>query len=461
MFCIEGQTAEKANLFKQKKQNSKAQVKIPKNTKHKKQLVFKKISKKRKPASKTPITKKSFLKNKNLKKTKQESPSDKGMGYKIPYIKTGGLFGKMRLKKGDIIQSIDGKSVHSKKQIYRTLSLVWKKQKKFSLFITRNKRDFLVSYKIVPFKTKKKILVSNIQKIKDKRFLKGKRKIAASKNKKDLKAKKTLVPEKYKSHLQRAFVVTLNSFIYEKPDFDAPQLYPLATGEKILISKKIFRPPHNFGSFYKVFLIRPKKIVGYISEAEVVPEFLKQADKYEVNPAYKLAQKQMKEDKVLDVNLIDKAKKQRQPSQKPSSKNNRKRYAGLSLGVSGYAPTQKDILVGLKLSGYNLLISSVNMDFNFTFTPYDFKFFHFDILTAYPLFKANPYYFFIMGGLKFDINRRVQDIRKQNDPGISGALSLLIPINQKLLFRVDGKAEYGLSTKSFLPLFLGSLQVAF
>ena len=233
-------------------------------------------------------------------------------------------------------------------------------------------------------------------------------------------------------------------------------------GKKILISKKIFRPPHNFGSFYKIFLFRPKKIVGYISEAEIAPEFVKQADEYKVNPIYKLAQKQMKEDKALDINLFEKKpKKRHREEQVNSSRNNKKRYVGLSLGFSGFSPSEKEVLVGLKLSGYNLLISSLNMDFNLLTSFYKPNFFHFDILTSYPLIKTSQYFLYLSGGIKFDINHRLKDIRKQNDPGVAGALSLMIPLNQKLLLRLEAKTEYGLSTKSFLPLFLSSLQIAF
>lgn len=464
-FCIGGQAVEKEKLSKRKKQSLKAQLKIQKNIHSRKQFASKKNSGKRELASKTPVAKKASLKDINSKRTKQSITSDKSSGYKIPSVKAGSLFKKMRLKKGDIVQSIDGKSVHSKKHIYRALAQTEKKQKKFSLFITRNKKDFLISYQLVPFKTKRRIFISDIQKIKNKAKVTNKRELASSNNKQISQAKKTLVPKKYKSHLQRAFVVTLNSFIYEKPDFDAPQLYPLATGEKILISKKVFRPPHNFGSFYKIFLVRPKKIVGYVSEAEVVPEFLKNTGKYEANPAYKLAQKQMKEDKVLDIDLIDKVNKQRQTNKQMPSKNNKKSYVGLSVGFLAHSPFitpfEKNVIVGLKFSGYNLLLSSVNMDFNFAFTPYDFQFFHFDALAAYPLLGGHSYHLFILGGLKFDINRRMQDIARQNSPGVSGALSLLIPINQKFLFRVDAKTEYGFGDHSFLSIFLSSLQMAF
>ena len=467
-FCVGGQAVETTKLFKKGKQSLKEQSKTQKNIRSKKRQASKKISKKRKPASKTPVVKKASLKNTSSQESKQKMASESS-GYKIPYIKKGSLFRKMKLRKGDIVHSVDGKSVHFKKHIYQTLSLAGKKQKKISLFVTRNKKDFLISYKLVPFKTKRRIVISEVQKIKNKSKLENKRELASTKNKAVSKAKKNLVPEKYKSHLQRAFVVTLNSFVYEKPNFDAPQLYPLATGEKILISKKIFRPPHKFGSFYKIFLTHPKKIVGYVSEAEVIPEFLKKADKYENNQAYKLAQKQMKEDKVLDVDLIDKVNKQRRANKKPPSRKKGKNYIGLSAGFLAYPPfnlyerdvIEKNVVVGLKLSGYNLLLSSVNMDFNFAFTPYDFKFFHFDALVAYPLLGGSSYHLFVLGGLKFDINRRMQDMARQNSPGVSGALSLLIPFSQRLLFRVDAKAEYGFGDPSFLSILLSSLQIAF
>ena len=488
LFCIEGQTVEKANLSKQ---NSKTQLKIQKNTQKTRQIASKKVSKTKKTADKAKVVETLSTKKSSLKKTSQKTAGPKRAGYKISHIKTGDIFGKMKLKKRDTILSIDGKSVNSKKQIHQILSLAGKKQKNFSVFITRNKQDFLISYKIAPFKTKRKMFISNVQRIKDKiPVVEQRRGIATSKikessktkkpsvkaspakakNKKSSKTKKTIVPEKYRTHLQSAYVVAMNSFIYEKPDFDSPQLYPLSIGEKILISKKIFRPSHNFGSFYKILLIRPKKVVGYISEAEVVPEFIKQNNKYEANTIYKIAKKQMKEDRALDIDLIDKvnSQKQKNPQKITTPKNNKKRYVGLSVGFLAYPPPvhfEENILAGLKLSGYNLLIPSINIDFNFTFTPYDFKFFHFDILSSYPLLKFGSSHFFIMGGLKLDIDHRIQDPEKQINPGVAGVLALLIPIGQKLLFRLDAKAEYGLAQRpnhqAFSSSFSSSLQIAF
>ena len=455
-------------------------------------------------ASQKKLAKSPSLKLVNLQKAKQKPDAIKTSGYQIRYIKKESLFEKIKLQKDDIIQSIEEQPIYSKKQVYQTISKIVKKQKKFSMTITRNKKNFLIDYKIDISKEKKRFLISNVQKIKtliktkktsekksktiqDKEIKKTKmvqneketktNKAKAIKNKqketnptdepetdqdeKPAKVKKQLVPEKYKTHLQKAYVVSPNSFVYKKPDFDSQKLYPLAIGKKILISKKIFRPSHNFGSFHKVFLFREKKVVGYISEAEVVSEFLSQKGKHKSNPAYRLAKKQIEQDKVLDLDLIEKVRQQNQTKPKtPPATKSKRRYVGLSMGFlynSPFTLTQKDIYIGLKLSGYDLLISYLNMDLNLT-ADLDFKFFHFDILTALPILKSDPYYLFVMGGLKLEANTRVND---PVDYGAAGALSLVIPANQKLLLRIDAKAEYGLRTQSYIYSFLGSLQVPF
>ena len=481
---------------------SKPKPKLQKNLSKRKLSALKKSA----LAGQPKTAKQSLAKNTNLKKARRKLIDNKTTGWKVPYIKRGSLLGKMKLKKGDVIQSIDDQPVHSKKQVYQTLLSFSKKQKKTSLFITRNKKNFLVLYKIEPFKAKKKFTIANVKRVKKKsvsikkksKTRNRRRSLASVPNQKTVnpnrsksqfskktalqkekstdkqktviqnqppdKTKQNIVPEKYRPHLQVAYVAALNSFVYKKPNFDSPQLYPLPVGKKILISKKIFRPHHNFGSFYKVFLFKEKKIVGYISEAEVVPEFLKQNGTHTVNPAYKLAKKQMAKDKVLDINLIDKERNKKQMKKQqlpPKPANNKKRYIGLSLGFLGDTFStldQRDVYLGLKLSGYNLLISYLNMDLNLMTTPYDFKFFHFDILATYPLLRSPSYHLFAAGGFNSTINKRNED---PVDYGFSGALSLVIPLSQKFLFRTDAKITYGLRTRSFLYGLLGSLQMAF
>ena len=240
--------------------------------------------------------------------------------------------------------------------------------------------------------------------------IKGKSK---QKRKRSLKTgeKKSLVPDKYKPHLQKAFVISVNSFVYKKPDFDAQKLYPLQVGKNILISKKVFRPPHNFGSFYKVFLFRETKVVGYISEAEVAPEFIKFKGKYKINPAYKLAKEQLEKDKVLNLDLLENVNQAPQTETESSEKkDNSKNYIGLSAGVlkdNNYDLNPKDTYFGLKLSGYNLLISYLNMDLNLL-TSSDLSSFYLDILIAHPLLKVHPCYLLLMGGGKISANTNIR-----------------------------------------------------
>lgn len=440
----------------------------------KKPSIQKNLAKKNKTKSRRPAN----VKNKSSSKIKTQLALSKNTGWKVPYIKKRSFLGKMKLRKGDIIHSISGQAVHSKKQVYQVLSSLSKKQKKVSLFVTRNKKDFLISYKVESFKKKKRFIVSSIKLVKNKTASNKKQKKtkkSSLKNKKPVvqktkKAKQNIVPEKYKAHLQRAYVGSLNSFVYQHPNFDSQALYPLPVGQKILISKKIFRPSHNFGSFYKVFLFREKKIVGYISEAEVIPEFLKKNGKYTSNKTYKSAKKQIAKDKVLDLDLIEKSKKQNKQNQQaqqqatPESKSKTKRYVGLSFGALSsnlFSLRPNNLYAGLKLSGYDLLISYLNMDLNLMADVYSFKFFYFDILAAYPIAQAPPFFhLFALGGLNMSVNKE-KDLKDPVDYGFSGALSAITPIKKNILFRIDAKAIYSLRNQPFRYGLLGSLQIAF
>lgn len=268
--------------------------------------------------------------------------------------------------------------------------------------------------------------------------------------------------------MQKAYVASPNSFVYKKPNFDSQALYPLPIGKQILISKKIFRPHHNFGSFYKILLFEPKKVVGYISEAEVISEFLKQKGKYIANPSYTLAKKQMNKDRALDIDIINKSQQKSQTDEKKSSrkaaqksKDFRKRYAGLSVGFSNHVLSYlepRDLQVGLKLSGYNLLLSYLNMDMNLTASAYDFQSFYFDILAAYPLMQSQPYHFYALMGGNMSIDRSLGGVE---DYGFSSAISWLIPLDKKLLLRGDGKLNYGFMTRGIHYGLLISLQMRF
>ena len=428
------------------------------------------------------------LKAEALKKNRKRKAKvkDKSLGWKIPYIKSAGIFQKMKLKKGDIILEIEGRPIRSQKTLRQRLSLIIKTQKAFSLTVARGGKSFVISYKVIAFKRKKRLKVAAVrarsseipaenasQKAPGAKMpprqaqQKAGKKKPAKKSSKKPPTPQALVPEKYKNQLQLAFISSLNSFVYEEPNFDSQQLFPLETGKKVLISKKIFRPAHKFGSFYKLFLVKPKKIVGYVSEAELIPEFLKsEKGGSSPNPAFKEALLQIKRDGVLDINLKDEIKKKSAPQEEPksSSSSGKKVYAGAGLGIFGFdTVSEKNILIGLKLSGYRLLVSSWNMDINVLTAPFDFKFFYLDASIAYPLASSAFYHLFATGGLKFAVNYREENPQQQISPGPVAGLSLLIPFNPKTMLRVDLKAKYSLggSANGLGGGALGALQTVF
>ena len=368
----------------------------------------------------------------------------------------------MQLKKGDIIFYIKKQAVQNKKQVYKILSKTLKKEKKMSVVIKRANKSLSLFYRILPYKNKKKLLLAKIEKLSSPQQILTQKKIQKN-------TKKPLVPEKYKPYMQRAYVSSLNSFVYKKPDFDSLKLYPLSIGKQILISKKIFRPPHNFGSFYKVFLFKEKKVIGYISEAEVISEFKKEGIGFKFNPSYKLAKKYVQSNKILDLNSIEEIKnshqKRKKQKQKQQSSKNRK-YVGLSAGsmfydISAGSP-KENWFIGFKLSGYNLLISYLNMDINLT-SSYNWRKFYLDILTGYPVLKSSHYHLLAMGGLMLNLNldRNLKMNQESVDYGLAGALSLLVPLNHNITFKLEAKTGYQIRKQKFPLGFSTSLQVAF
>ena len=441
---------------------------------------------KRRIASKKPHSAKS-AKQQSSRRNNQQHTTELGAnhGWKIPYIKRGGGFQKMKLKKGDIILRLEGRPVRSKKDLQNRLSGIIKKQKGFSLTVARGGKSFLISYKIVPFKRKKRLKITAVRESgPDSPSISAKPGAKKTAHKPAQKAKPTknpantqepssqaLVPEKYKNRLQLAFISSLNSFVYERPDFDSQQLLSLQPGQRVLVSKKIFRPEHKFGSFHKIFLAQPQKIVGYVSEAEVIAEFLKnkKGKGQSPNPIFKKARRQIKRDGALDINLKNEiqrktaAKRKTKPSDSSGS-SGKKTYIGFSAGLLQFYKTsevsEKDILFGLKLSGYRLLLSSLNTDINVLAAPYDMKFFHLDAALTYPLYRSPFYHLFALGGMKFTVNHR-EEKTKQIRPGALAGGALIIPLHQRILFRTDIRLEYSLGGAGFGGSALCALQTAF
>ena len=456
------------------------------------------------------------MKNKSGRKVSQAS-----RGYQIPYSKKSELLDKMKLKPGDYVLSIDHKQIDSQSSFYRNLNLAFKKTKVFHVRFKRENEYMILIYESTPHKSssrynkyKLKILnkgssrqiasssaktssnkvspkaASSSSKTKTSPSNKVSSKAASSSSKtktspsnkvspkksslpqssskvKSPSKRKSLVPEKLKDHVQRAYVSRSNSFVYLEPNFDAPKIQSLSIGRHILISRKIFLPPHSFGSFYRVFLFREKKRIGYVSEAEVISEFIKKDGGYSPNSNYKKAKWYKAKKQVLKIEEIEdntpqskKLERQREARKRLSLKTNFKKYAGVSLGYSPYlnSPSQlyENTFLGLKLSAYS---SKIHLDFNADLYRYKASS---SLLAGIPFIKSNNYSLFLLGGGLISYNYSPSNnYLYPIDYGPLGAVSFLIPLNKKFLLKLEFKGIYEIRNQLASLKLLSGLQFTF
>ena len=103
--------------------------------------------------------------------------------------------------------------------------------------------------------------------------------------------------------IQRAYVTRNQAILYQKPDFDSPQLTRVKNNRIIAVSTRIYRPKNLFGSFYKVYINKPKKIRGYISEVDVITQFIQAKKGFKENQMYWAREKVLRE--VKDQSSIE------------------------------------------------------------------------------------------------------------------------------------------------------------
>ena len=106
--------------------------------------------------------------------------------------------------------------------------------------------------------------------------------------------------------IQRGIVIEHNAIVYKDHDFDSEQIARIPQNTVIVISTKIYRPANLFGSFYKIYMNKPKKIRGYISEIDVISQYKRAKGKIILNETYKerehvLKQVKMKKDPSLKL----------------------------------------------------------------------------------------------------------------------------------------------------------------
>ena len=376
---------------------------------------------------------------------------------------------KLDLKKGDIVQSFNGKSLSSQGEFFKKILLV-KKGKFLSIKLKRKNKNYSFIYKNIGGNKYRLIKKS-----------KKRRKTQVKKTNKISKPKKKNILGKYKSHLQHGYIIAAEGLIYKKPNFDSEQIFYLTSGTKALLSKKIFTPSHRFGTFYKIFIKKPKKIVGYISEVDVIPEY-ESKSKNKSNPKYKLVEKQLTKHGNFNLESLNKNKNflpKRPHGKSAAGKGSStqplrlRRYGGFSMSRKYDSELVindifKDMLFGLKFSGKNLLLSNIETDINLSVSS-DFKVYYSDILIGYPLVGGYKYTVYIMGGVKVNYYNPPLPVGFEQKPtfnvrldlGPVASLSFVYPFKDRLVLRADLKLEYGISAKKTEAAFLASIQMGF
>ena len=351
----------------------------------------------------------------------------------------------------------------------------------FFILIERNKRQYILNYKVIGKRSyelvkttdlRKKLFQTKTKK-RAKKSKKTKKKSSLSKKRFSKSSKKKNILEKYKAYLQNAYVVSPVSFVYKDPDFDSEQLHHLKAGENIIVSKKVFTPSHRFGTFYKVFIKKPKKVVGYVSEIETVPEFVIYNNKPVKNVCYTKVKKQIKKTgSFIPSSLAEGEFSCRGGSKAISSYQDKKnrfvttgpRYFGVSGSwLFDIFTGQQQPFVGLKLSGKRLLIPFLDTDINalFGFSESfnswwsgDFKMYA-DLLFGYPLIGSDKFTMYALTGVGMEY------FKKSYDWHMATSLSLRIPINNEFAFRTDAKLNFSIINQSLKPIIALSVQRTF
>ena len=126
--------------------------------------------------------------------------------------------------------------------------------------------------------------------------------------------KKKILPK----HLQKAYVIQKDAIIYARPDFDATQIIRIPSGTLVTVSKTIYRPKTSFGTFYRIYINKPKKMKAYISEIDVVPRYIRSGSKHKINPSFNEVKKNLS--RLEDMQFNSEPEKEINFSNTPASK---------------------------------------------------------------------------------------------------------------------------------------------
>ena len=276
------------------------------------------------------------------------------------------------------------------------------------------------------------------------------------------------------SYLQKAYVIQKNAIVYTRASFDSIQITNVPAGTLVTISKKIYRPETRFGTFHRIYINKPKKIKAYISEIDVVPRYIRSGSKFKNNPSFAQVKKKLRY--VKDFQFNADPEDELDFSDTPLSK---MKFIGMNIAYSWLTYESQSSFFpswffGLKLSGRGIPINDVITDMSLmvSFDPpviggdvlKNGYILMGDFLFKLPLFEA-PFFSFQLGaGLMAKLKGALapEDLAlSEVGAGIAGSASLILKINERFSFLVEGKGYYDLSEEGMVPVMVGGLLVTF
>ena len=275
------------------------------------------------------------------------------------------------------------------------------------------------------------------------------------------------------SYLQKAYVVQKDALIYSRPDFDATQITRIPAGAVVTISKKIYRPKSRFGTFYRIYIHKPKRIRAYVSEIDVVPRYIKSGAGFKLNPNFDQVKKKLKYVKDFQYNRSE-PEDSLELGDTPISK---MRLIGMTVSYEGLTYQLQEPsfwFFGLKLSGKGLPIDKIFTDINLMFSVsapvIDGKqlergyLLMADFLFKLPLFEV-PHFLLTAGAggmIKLKgASRPADPARSQVGAGPAGATALTLRVHDRLAILIEGKLYYDLPENKTVPMLSGGLLAGF
>ena len=291
--------------------------------------------------------------------------------------------------------------------------------------------------------------------------------------------KKTPAPVKaLPSYLQKAYVIQKKAFVYARADFDSLKITRIPAGTLITISKKVYKPKTLFGTFYRVYLAKPKKIRAYISEIDVEPRWVRQGGGYKKNPAFKQAKNRLSRIRDFEVNAVS--------SEDDLNWENRSlshlRMVGMTAGFARLAYHKTPAAVSswffaLKLKGKKLPLPWMGTNFTLSFTPAPPVIGQYphsngfvvmgDILLRLSLMESEAVLVYLSGGFMAKWKKALAPpvdsppTHSQLGLGLVGELGGAFRLYHRWILVLENRLYYDLSESRFFPLWFGGVLLSF